>query len=144
MIQEARRAMNRSGLDDAWVRFVQKDALTWQPPGAVFDLVVTNFFLDCFRRDELEGLVAKVAASATNQAQWLLSDFCLPERGWRRARARVVLALMYRFFRCATGLRASRLTPPDGFLQAAGFRLMHRRLANFGLAHAELWLRSTA
>lgn len=144
MIQEARRAVKRNGLDDARVRFEQRDALSWRPPRAAFDLVVTNFFLDCFRREELKGLIAKVAVSATDEARWLLADFRLPERGWRQARARVVLALMYRFFRCATGLSASRLTPPDRFLEAAGFRLTHQRLVNFGLVHADLWLRTKA
>ena len=49
---------------------------------------------------------------------------------------------MYAFFRFATGLSAARLTPSDDFLQAAGFRLAGRRLANFGLVHSDLWLRS--
>jgi SAM-dependent methyltransferase len=141
MIQEARRAVERHGLDEARVTFVEKDALAWQPPSAVFDLVATHFFLDCFRRDELEGLVARLATSATAGARWLLADFRLPERGWQRWRARTVLALLYGFFRCVTGLSASQLTPPDGFLEAAGFRLARRRMANFGLAHSDLWLR---
>jgi hypothetical protein len=116
--------------------------LKWQPPRAVFDLVVTHFFLDCFRCDELQSLVTKVATSATDEARWLLADFREPEGGWQRWRARVALALMYVFFRCATGLSAARLTPPDGFLKAAGFRLAGRRLANFGLVHADLWRRA--
>ena len=69
----------------------RRDALTWQPPRGVFDLVATHFFLDCFRRDELERLVAKVAASATDEARWLLADFRVPASGWRKWRARVVL-----------------------------------------------------
>lgn len=142
MIQQALRQVKRNGLDDARVRFEQGDALAWEPEPGVFDLIVTHFFLDCFRRNELEALVAKVAVSATDEARWLLADFRLPESGWRRWRARVVLALMYVFFRCTTELSAARLTPPDGFLEAAGFRLTGRRLANFGLAHSDLWVRT--
>jgi ubiquinone/menaquinone biosynthesis C-methylase UbiE len=142
MIQEARRAMKRNGLDAARVAFVPCDALTWQPPRAVFDLVVTNFFLDCFRRDEIEGLVTRVTAGATDDARWLLADFHQPERGWQKWRARLVLALMYGFFRCAAGLSARRLTSPDRFLEASGFRLVRRRLVNFGLAHSDLWQRT--
>jgi len=144
MIEEACREVRRHGLNVAQIRFEQDDALTWQPPRHEFDLIVTHFFLDCFQRDELEGLVAKVAASATGEARWLLADFRMPEAGWRRWRARAVLALMYAFFRLTTGLSASRLTPPDGFLEAAGFRLAAQRLANFGLARSELWVRSKA
>jgi ubiquinone/menaquinone biosynthesis C-methylase UbiE len=141
MIQGARREVKRKGLDDERVTFERCDALEWQPPRRVFDLVVTHFFLDCFRCDELGNLIAKVAISATDDARWLLADFRQPDSGWRKWRAKAVLALMYAFFRFATGLSASRLTPPNGFLEAAGFRLAGQRLANFGLVHSDLWLR---
>ncbi len=142
MIAEARSRLNASGL--ARVHFVQADALTWQPPQSTFDLVVTNFFLDCFCREELAALVSKIAASGTADARWLLADFREPERGWRRWRGRAALALMYGFFRVATGLSASQLTPPDEFLEAGGFRLTARRLANFEFAHSDLWRRTAA
>jgi SAM-dependent methyltransferase len=109
-----------------------------------FDLIVTHFFLDCFRREELAELVAKIATSATADARWLLADFREPESGWRRWRGRAALALIYGFFRVATGLSASRLSPPDGFLETGGFRLASRRLANFGLIHSDLWARTAA
>src|SRR5204862_4996203 len=89
MIEEARCGL--SGSELARVQFEQTDALTWQPPRNEFDLVVTNFFLDCFRPEELAALVSKVAASATADARWLLADFCEPETGWRRWRGRAVL-----------------------------------------------------
>lgn len=140
MIEEARKRLNESELER--VQFVQADALTWQPPRGRFDLVVTNFFLDCFRREELAELVAKIAESATEDARWLLADFHEPKSGWRRWRGRAALALMYGFFRAATGLSAARLTPPDGFLETGGFHLASRRLASFGLVHSELWGRA--
>ena len=68
-------------------------------------------------------------------------NFHEPDHGWRRWRGRAVLGLMYTFFRFTTGLSAARLTPPTGFLQAAGFRLVDQRLANFGLVHSDLWQR---
>lgn len=142
MIQQARAVLNASQL--VRVQFEPVDALIWQPPPAAYDLVVTNFFLDCFPPQELAPLIAKVSASATTEARWLLTDFREPERGWRRWRGRIVLALMYAFFRVATGLSASRITSPDGFLRASGFRLIARRVANFGLVHSDLWCRRAA
>lgn len=144
MIQAAVRAVQRQGLEVARVKFENCDALTWRPRGKSYDLVATHFFLDCFRREELERLVAQVALGATDGARWLLADFRVPERGWQRWRARAALALMYGFFRFATGLSASRLTPPDDFLTTAGFRLAGQRLVNFGLARSDLWLKATA
>lgn len=140
MIEVARRQLGKS--DCRRVRFEQADVLAWQPTAGEFDLVVTNFFLDCFQREELQALVRKIAASAIPDANWLLADFREPETGWRRWRARLVLAMMYGFFRRTTKLSAWQLTPPDGFLEMAGFRLAGRRLENFGLAHADLWRRS--
>ena len=84
MIEEALRQVKRNGLDDARVRFEQRDALTWQPQPGVFDLVVTHFFLDCFRRDELEGLVAKVAASTDGRSALAVGRF--PRAGQRLAK----------------------------------------------------------
>lgn len=142
MIETALRHLQRRRLAGPRVRFEQADALKWRPPPGEFDLLVTHFFLDCFRRDELRMLIPTIAIGARPDARWLLADFRLPERGWRRYRARLVLALMYAFFRCATGLSASCLTPPDALLEAAGFRLAGRRLANFGLVGSDLWLRT--
>jgi SAM-dependent methyltransferase len=142
MIQEARKNIARHGLNSERIRFELGDALAWRSPTGVFDLVATHFFLDCFRRDELEGLIANISAATTDGARWLLSDFHQPGQGWRKWRAQSALQLMYGFFRIMTGLSASQLTPPDLFLEAGGFRLEHRRLANFGLLHSDLWLRA--
>jgi hypothetical protein len=94
------------------------------------------------KADLLNRLAGKARGLFQNEARWLLADFRVPASGWRKWRARVILSLMYAFFRFATGLPASRLTSADDFLQATGFRLAGRRLANFGLAHSDLWLRS--
>ena len=117
------------------------DVQHWTPPKDKFDLVVTNFFLDCFRAEQLQKLVPLLAGSATAEAIWLLADFRVPERGWRRCRANVILALLYAFFKLTTALSANWLTPPDNFLTSAGFRLVDRRQVNFGFAHADLWVR---
>ena len=143
MIEQAIRHLERNGLDASRVKFEAHDALAWQPPRATFDLVVTCFFLDCFRPDQAEHLIVKVAESTTNNAQWLLADFQVPATGWRRWRAKILLSLMYQFFRLTTHLPASRLAPPDDYLRTAGFRLRQRRLANFGFIHSDLWQRST-
>jgi SAM-dependent methyltransferase len=142
MIAEARRRLS----DDprARVRFEQADALNWNAPPNQFDLIVTHFFLDCFRPEQLGALITKLASSARPDARWLLADFRTPETGWRRWRAAFVMALMYAFFRVVTGLSAARLTPPDKFIATQGFELKERRLANFGLLHSDLWERKAA
>ncbi len=142
MIQVARRRLG-SG-DRGRVEFQCVDALHWSPPPGEFDLVATHFFFDCFQRPEVEALVTTLALGTSARALWLISDFQEPESGWRLQRARVVLAIMYAFFRVATGLPAKWLTPPDEALNRSGFRLVERRTANFGLLRADLWERRPA
>ena len=141
MIQQARQRLAREKLDGSHINFQQIDVLHWTPPPGEFDLVVTNFFLDCFRSEQLQKLIPLLAGSATNDAIWLLADFRVPERGWRRWRASAILASLYMFFKLTTSLQASWLTPPDNLLTDSGFKLSDRRLLSFGFAHADLWMR---
>ena len=143
MVREAKRRIEKEGLDTSRVEFLTVDALAWSPLVRRFDLIVAHFFLDCFGPEQLENLIDKLGETATKDARWLLADFCIPERGLRRLRARVIHATMYAFFRAATGLSARRLTPPDDFLRKAGFQLAGRRLFNLGLIHSDLWIRCT-
>jgi hypothetical protein len=141
MIEQMRRRLSAKKLDASRVEFQQRDALHWSSPPEKFDLVVTNFFLDCFRAEQLQRLVPLLAGATTAEAIWLLADFREPERGWQRWRARIILALLYAFFKVATSLSASRLTPPDRFLAGAGFNLIERRFVSFGFVHADFWQR---
>jgi hypothetical protein len=142
MIEQTRERLAMEKLDGARVQFKQMDALDWTPPLEKFDLIVTNFFLDCFRAEQLQKLVPLLAASTTADAVWLLTDFCVPESGWQRWRAKIILAMLYAFFKLTTSLSANWLTPPDMFLTNSGFKLVDRRLASFGFAHSDFWQRN--
>jgi len=121
------------------VKFVHTDVLDWQAPNAAFDLVVTHFFLDCFTADELATVIGNLSRATTARAHWLVADFEIPSSGPARLRARIILALLYRFFRTTSGLRAKRLIPPDEILKNAGFSRKDRRTFNWGLLKSEWW-----
>jgi ubiquinone/menaquinone biosynthesis C-methylase UbiE len=141
MLNCARVRLSAKGLDLAAVNFIHADVLEWTPPSGHFDLLVTNFFLDCFRPDQLAALVPRLAQSAKPDARWLLADFCEPPAGLVKWRARLILRSMYVFFRLATRLPATRLTTPDSFLRQGGFALRQRRTFEWGLLHSDLWER---
>ena len=61
MIHQARQRLARERLDDSRIEFRQMDALDWTPPKEKFDLVVTHFFLDCFRAEQLQMLIPLLA-----------------------------------------------------------------------------------
>jgi hypothetical protein len=105
-------------------------------------LIVTHFFLDCFRPEQLEPLIAKLAGAAAPNANWLLADFQAAPGGLACVRSKLILWTMYRFFRVVTRLPTKRLTPPDVFLEQHGFKLAERRLADWGLIHSDRWQHS--
>jgi hypothetical protein len=152
MIAEARNNLARHQLSAHNVTFHESDVIPWLEQQQQqqqsqnghhheFDLIVTHFFLDCFRADQLGTLVPAIASVAAQHAHWLLADFQEASQGWRRWRSRCILAIMYAFFRAVTRLPASSLTPPDTYLQRAGFSLRERQEYEWGLLKSDWWVR---
>lgn len=141
MIRLARERTARAGLAGAHVTFVEADALTWKPPVDEFDLIVTCFFLDCFREDQLRRLVPVIAAAAEAGAHWIIADFQIAASGWRRLRSRMVVWLLYAFFRVATRLSAHKIIDPAPFLEAANFVRLHHVEQDHGMLCCGLWRR---
>ena len=137
MLQLARARVSPA----ARVDFVRADILSWTPPAATFDMIVTHFVLDCFRPEDLAAVVGKLAAAAAPDARWLVSDFRVPAAGPAKWLARGVLRFLYAFFRRVARVPADHLTPPDEFLRRAGFDLHERKLFRRGLLHSDLWIR---
>jgi ubiquinone/menaquinone biosynthesis C-methylase UbiE len=141
MLDCAQARVRARGLSDERIEFIHADASEWKMPVKQFDLLVTHFFLDCFESDQLAQLVPRLAAGGAPGAHWLLADFREPASGVTKWRARGILRAMYFFFQRVTRLPASRLTPPDAFLQQSGFVLRERTLSEWGLLHSDLWQR---
>jgi SAM-dependent methyltransferase len=125
------------------VRFVCADVRTDPLPVTGYDLVVTNFFLDCFRPAELAALVRRVAGACAPSAVWVDGDFRVPS-GRGRPIARVLLAAMYAFFRLVTRLPTGRLTDPAPLLAAEGFACAEESARLGGFLTARLWVRGVA
>jgi len=127
--------------DSARVHFLHDDATSWSAPERHYDLVVTHFVLDCFPEVQLAGIIEKLARAATDDASWLLADFCIPARGFAKLRARTWLAIMYKFFRVTAGIQATRLRDPSPFVQAQGFALAKQHQFKNGMLKSEAWRR---
>lgn len=120
------------------VQYFHANALTFPLPEAEYDLIVTNFFLDCFEESDQAALIERVARAARGDARWLISEFRQPA-AW----ARGVVGLLYLFFRVTTGLRTARLADHRPMLQRCGFRMIKEERARFGLLASELWVRES-
>lgn len=129
------------GVKSERVEFVHADLLEWSAPDESFDLVVTHFFLDCLTADELSRVVEKIGGFASTEGNWLYADFSHAAGGPARWRTRVIITLLYGFFRVVTGLRARDLILPDEALKKAGFRKNACRSYEWGLLKSEWWTR---
>jgi ubiquinone/menaquinone biosynthesis C-methylase UbiE len=143
MLACARDRLRREAVDAGdKVLFLRRDIRSWAPSHA-YDLVVSHFVLDCFERDDVEQIVEKLARAASPGAVWLLADFTVPPRGWPRAAARVLLAVMYGFFRVTAGIAARCLVDPAPYLEQSGFVLRSRSVIRAGTVRSDLWVRAS-
>ena len=119
------------------VRFRVGDARSIAFEGT-YDLVVTHFFLDCFRNDELDGLVERVAERCDAGARWVISEFGLRESGIERTLAWALVRFLYFGFWLTTGLSVKRLPDYASALEKHGFQVVRRRAVLGGLLVSEI------
>jgi len=143
MLAMAKRRLERRGVAADQVTWVHASLPGWEPSPAHFDLVVTNFFLDCCGGGELQSVIAAIARGCAPQAAWIVTDFHAPCGGIRRARAKAALWLMYRFFGVMTQLQASQLEDPTPWISESGFSLQAERFRNGNFIRSQLWARGT-
>jgi len=137
------RTRARQSHPESWqrIQFIHADILKWSPLKS-YDLIVTHFFLDCFPRDEVKAIVDKLARATTPDGVWLLADFTIPPAGiFSRMHAKLLLRMMYLFFRCAAGIAANGLVDPSPYLEANNFAPMLRQSSRAAMLKSELWQR---
>ena len=135
-----KRAMGQAG--DGNIGWVHAGLPEWEGPSGKFDLIVTNFFLDCFTPEKLPLVIAALGKMAAPAADWLLADFEIPANGWRRCWGKVVVGMLYGFFRLTCGIEAKFLVAPEAELARAGFGLKKRVTFLGGLLKSEWWGRA--
>ena len=128
--------------DRSRVVFHHADVRAFRPPGQ-FDLVATLFALDCFSDADVAAIVQHAAPLVTPDGQWLFADFAIPERGFARWHARLVVGALYAFFRVCTGIEARELPSSERHITEAGFRCVDTRAFRAGLIRSVRYARSS-
>lgn len=121
------------------VRFCKGDIGSFEPSPGGYDLIVTNFFLDCFTESELAEIVSRLASWGAPEGRWIVSDFReakgLAGRIWTGA----IIGGLYAAFRITTGLNVSSLPNYVAALRGQGFQLCWEEKTLGGLLYASLW-----
>lgn len=126
------------------VQWCQADIRTgWPEPlaGQTFDAVVSQFFMDCFTDDEIEGWWPEVGARLRPGGAWWVTDFTPPEalEGWPAVRQRLILALLYPAFRWTTPMRARTIPDLQRPFLEAGWAETKRALLPSGICQVVRW-----
>jgi ubiquinone/menaquinone biosynthesis C-methylase UbiE len=131
MLDQARR---RAGVNR--VVYKQADAREVEFAPNKYDLIATHFFFDCFDQRDLTTLIARIAGAAKPGARWVVSEFCTSTIA-----ARLLVRMLYLFFRITTGLKTCKLADHRPLLRSHGFRVAHSSPSRGGFVVSELWER---
>ena len=122
------------------INFIQADALCAHFEPARYDLIVANFFFDCFSTLQVLHFIGRVRKACRPGTHWIVAEFQQPLSGWRALHAKIWLHTMYFFFRLATGLETNRLSFYREGLDSAGFVLCESHSSMTSLIRSELWV----
>jgi len=123
------------------VRFHVADVCEFQAQSEAYDLIVTNFFLDCFSDTELANVVTRLAGWGAARGRWLVSDFCEADGAIRHFWTSAIIRGIYGAFRITTGLRVTSLANYMTALARVGYRKRHEETALGGLLQSSLLAR---
>jgi SAM-dependent methyltransferase len=112
--------------DQRRVRLIHDDALTTEQLAGPYDLVVTNFFLDCLDANGQAQLMEKLEPEVAKPARWLVTDFQIIGSSRAADIFRLFTRMMYLFFRLTTGLKIQQLVDFSPQLERLGFRVSER------------------
>ena len=106
MIKIAKSRLTASQLER--VGFIEADIFSFTSTN-LYDCIFSPFFLDCFNEQELAKIIDNLSLNLRSQAYWYDIDFNLPEFGFARARAKLYLKVLYKFFNITTNLKVNHL-----------------------------------
>lgn len=104
-----------------------------------FDLVVTHFFLDCLTTLEVELMARSIRGKLEPGAQWVISEFAVPENLYGKLFAQPLVRALYLAFGILTELKIHRLPRYHDALVQAGFELIREQKRLKGLLASEVW-----
>ena len=134
MIELATKSAGAHASRVVFVHGTQRSA----PRDFKFDAVITNFFLDLFPEEKIAGICDMHTKVLAPDGMWIITEFVDRRRWWQR----LLLSVMYRFFRTACTIEADRLPAWEQIVGAHGFNEKHVRIFYGAFIKASLWVKS--
>lgn len=122
--------------------FIHTNVFDWDFPKNKYDLVVTNFFLDCFTFKELVNLTNKISLSLKIEGKLIYGDFNVPKSFFIKILTLPILGGMYLFFKFITGITANKLIDPSLLLIDNGFTLKNEKYQLGCFLKSQLWVKT--
>lgn len=126
---------------DTRLSTTEADIRQFTPECNDYDLVASHFFLDCLTDGEVVALIARISPYLTQDAIWLVSEFAVPDKGWRRLGARILIRSLYFAFFFLTGLRVRNIPSYSRTFGDNGFHQIDKAAYLGGILTAEVWER---
>jgi tRNA (cmo5U34)-methyltransferase len=97
------------------------------PQDEVYDVIITNFFLDLFDEAALLKVMKKLSPSLHSEGIWLFSDFNISEKPFEGWWQRLLIRSMYLFFKITCHLHTTKLPDFEQAFHQLGFKKTHMR-----------------
>jgi len=90
-------------------RVIATEALSFSFPNSEYDIVVAQYFLDCFNTKIANELLVKISRTLKPEGKLVYTDFSFPQKPLARWTGKVIVSFLYQFFRLTTDIEANRL-----------------------------------
>ena len=105
------------------------------PLSGTFDLIVCNFFLDCFTSSEIGHLLGLFRQMLLESGSLVVGDFRKPHSIF----GKFILKIMHVFFKKTAGISATELTDLHAMLLESSFQKTVEKKLFFGFLNSSIW-----
>lgn len=103
------------------------------PDAVRYDVVITNFLLDLFKKEELPHFISLIDQRLTTKGKWLVTDFEMYGRDRNPKWQKSLISLMYWFFGKVSRIGIKELADYQQMIQKCGFRKEGSKRFYFGM-----------
>lgn len=104
-----------------------------------FDVVITNFFLDIFRKEQLPAVIRDISTILKAHGIWLVTDFAITDKKWQQTLIRV----MYWCFRVTARLEGNQLLNFTAYFKNIKFIATKERRFYHGMISSAVYERKS-